>query len=91
MPCTPTQIELQDGTKVTAIVCTRTPRCKCGRKAYLLCDWKTPKEKSGTCDKAICDRCTTKPARDKDLCPAHAEQWKAHPRFNEKLTLPPSG
>lgn len=67
----------------TAIVCTGRERprkcCKCGGKATLLCDWKMPRRKSGTCDKPICDRCSTSPAPDKDLCPDHArafEEWK---------------
>jgi hypothetical protein len=65
----------------TAIVCSsgRRAKCKCGRSATLLCDWKTPKGKKMTCDKPICDRCTTKPAPDKDLCPTHAQayaEWK---------------
>ena len=62
-----------------AIVCGPTKRCKCGRKATLLCDWKVPTKKSGTCDAGICDRCTTSSAPDKDLCPKHArefEEWK---------------
>lgn len=68
----------------TAIVCgKRQPfdRCPCGRIASLLCDWKVETvRKSGTCDKPLCERCTTRPAPDKDLCPAHAaafETWKA--------------
>ena len=63
-----------------AIVCTSTRRCKCGRRATLLCDWKVKSERVDTCDKPICDRCTTSPAPDKDLCPAHARDyhaWKA--------------
>lgn len=65
-----------------AIVCTtgrRTlPRCACGRVAPLLCDWKL--EDGQTCDAALCARCSTTPAPDKDLCPRHAdafENWKA--------------
>lgn len=64
-------------------ICTRTrskPKCACGRPADLLCDWKVPSRKSGTCDKPICSRCTTAPAPEKDLCPEHAEafkRWKA--------------
>lgn len=68
----------------TAIVCgprQRTRKCReCGRPATLLCDWKVPRKKSGTCDKSICSRCTTSPAPDKDLCREHArayEEWKA--------------
>lgn len=68
---------------ITAIVCgtRRKPRCKCGQPAPLLCDWKVPGKKSGTCDAPICKRCATSPAPDKDLCPAHAEAfrvWKAN-------------
>lgn len=65
-----------------AIVCDgrRRQRCECGHPATLLCDWKVPGKRSGTCDKPICERCTTRPAPDKDLCRAHAaafEDWKA--------------
>lgn len=77
MTCT--RVILADGK--TAIVCTaRGRRCKCGRPATLLCDWKVPARKNGTCDKPICTKCTTSPAKDKDLCPDHAaafEAWKA--------------
>lgn len=66
----------------TAIVCSsrRRQRCKCGKPANLLCDWKVPAKKSGTCDVPLCSGCSTKPAPDKDLCPDHAEAfaaWKA--------------
>lgn len=73
----------------TAIVCgIRTRRrCACGRPAPLLCDWKVPAKKSGTCDRPICQRCATSPAPDKDLCPEHATAfvaWKAaHPKALE--------
>ena len=66
-----------------AIVCSsgKRLRCaKCGGKAILLCDWKVPSRKSGTCDKPICTACTVSPAPDKDLCPKHAlafEAWRA--------------
>lgn len=62
-----------------AIVCSsgRRKRCRCGRRATLLCDWKVPTRKSGTCDADICDRCTTAPAPDKDLCPDHAAEFAA--------------
>lgn len=76
MPCQ--HVKLPGGG--TAIVCgprQRVPKCKCGsgRGADLLCDWKTDEGK--TCDAKICEACATKPAEDKDLCPAHAEAWKA--------------
>lgn len=76
-------VKLPDGT--AAIVCTsgRRKRCACGKPGTLLCDWKMPERKSGTCDTPICARCTTSPAPDKDLCQKHArewEQWKADRR-----------
>lgn len=69
---------LPNGT--AAIVCGRgrRQRCKCGRPATLLCDWKVPSRRSGTCDAPICDRCTTSPAADKDLCPAHAAEFASN-------------
>lgn len=65
-----------------AIVCgtRRREKCKCGRPATLLCDWKVPTKSSGTCDAPICASCSTSPAPDKDLCRAHAAEfaeWKA--------------
>lgn len=53
-----------------AIVCSsrRVPRCACGRRAPLLCDWKVPSKKSGTCDAPLCNRCATAPAHEKHLC-----------------------
>ncbi len=67
----------------SAIVCSsgRRPKCSgCGRPARLLCDWKTPGVRTGTCDTPLCERCTHKPAPGKDLCPAHKaeyERWSA--------------
>jgi len=61
----------------TAIVCSQTRRCKCGHRATLLCDWKVPTKVSGTCDKPLCERCTASPAPGKDLCPKHAEEFRA--------------
>jgi hypothetical protein len=61
----------------SAIVCGATRRCGCGNRADLLCDWKVPAKKSGTCDKPLCARCTHKPRADKDLCPKHADEWKS--------------
>lgn len=75
MPCT--HVPLEGGGH--AIVCTKLKRCKCGRRATLLCDWKMPNKKSGTCDAPICDQCTTRPARNKDLCTKHAlayNEWR---------------
>lgn len=66
----------------TGFVCTsgRSRRCVgCGRRATLLCDWKVPARKSGTCDKPICLSCSTSPEPGKDLCPEHSgafQRWK---------------
>jgi hypothetical protein len=79
MTCTP--ISLPNGAR--AIVCgtRRRQRCKCGRPATLLCDWKLKQPATGrTCDKPLCESCATSPAPDKDLCPEHAlafGEWKA--------------
>lgn len=66
-----------------AIVCSSGSRRRCacgsGRRPLLLCDWKDPTRKSGTCDAAICSSCATSPAAGKDLCPDHAAAWAAHP------------
>lgn len=73
-------VELPDSSR--AIICgPRQPRlkCRCGKTATLLCDWKVPDAltKSGTCDKPLCPACTHVPAPGKDLCPEHAAAWKA--------------
>lgn len=73
MTCTPFQ--LPDGTR--GIVCGPTKRCRCGKPAPLACDWKVPTKKSGTCDAPICASSTTSPEPGKDLCTAHAIQWRA--------------
>ena len=74
------RVTLPNGTAAIACSSNRRQRCKCGRPATLLCDWKVPTRRSGTCDKPICSRCTTSPAPEKDLCATHAadfEQWRA--------------
>lgn len=70
------RVPLSDGT--AAIVCSgRLKRCGCNRPARLLCDWKVPSRRSGTCDRPLCARCTHAPAPGKDLCPEHARAWAA--------------
>lgn len=64
----------------SGFVCTRTQRCACGNRATLLCDWKVPGRRAGTCDAPLCPSCTSSPAPEKDLCPAHAADWAAHRR-----------
>lgn len=59
-----------------AIICSPSRRCACGRSAPLLCDWKVPTRRSGTCDAAICARCAVSPTTDKHLCPTHAQAFK---------------
>ena len=78
----------------TAILCGRQqPKMKCrscGQPADLLCDWKTPEGRYGTCDAPICTSCTTKPAPNKDLCPTHAaayERWSAE-KADREANLP---
>lgn len=73
MTCTP--VSMPGGG--TAIVCTSTRRCRCGNRATLLCDWKVPTKKSGTCDAPLCPKCTSSPAPEKDLCATHSAEWKA--------------
>jgi hypothetical protein len=63
-----------------AIVCSEPSRrrfCACGADAPLLCDWKVPAKKSGTCDRPICEACSTSPEPGKDLCPEHTSAWHA--------------
>lgn len=70
-----TVVTLPNGSR--ALVCgprRRMERCGCGAPAGLLCDWKVA---GGTCDAPICRTCTTSPAPDKDLCPEHAQTWRA--------------
>lgn len=71
MTCTP--VSLPGGG--TAIVCGPTQRCRCGKRATLLCDWKVPSKQSGTCDAPMCTNCTSSPAPEKDLCAKHATAW----------------
>jgi hypothetical protein len=62
------------------IVCSRgqrsTPCAYCGRPSSRLCDFPVTRNgKRGTCDAALCARCTSKIAGDGDLCRAHAPLW----------------
>lgn len=77
---------------VRAIVCSRgRPRScvGCGRPEQRACDWKlTEGRRAGkTCDRAICESCTTRPAPDKDLCPKHAALWATHPKNPRRAEL----
>lgn len=92
MPCQ--HVSLPGGG--SAIVCTsrRLQRCACGRPATLLCDWKVPERRSGTCDEAVCTRCATSPAPDKDLCAKHAtafESWRAERAAARTAAAPVDG
>lgn len=67
---------------LTAIVCTcrrASARCRCGRKATLLCDWKVASRKSGTCDAPLCPSCAALPDPElwpeKHLCADHLAAW----------------
>jgi hypothetical protein len=70
---------------VTALVCSakRIERCiGCGAPADRLCDWKMGRDR--TCDRPVCAKCSHQPAPDKDLCPAHASAWAAHPKNTQR-------
>lgn len=75
----------------SAIVCSsdRRPKCSgCGKPARLLCDWKVPGTRYGTCDAPVCENYSVKPAEGKDLCPTHAaayDQWCAERADREAL------
>jgi hypothetical protein len=65
-----------------AIVCSsrKRQRCACGKPATLLCDWKVPTRRIGTCDAPMCTGCSTEAAPGKDICPTHAPAlaaWRA--------------
>lgn len=47
----------------------------CGWISTRECDWRLDSGK--TCDAPLCDCCTTSPAPDKDICPAHVGPMKA--------------
>lgn len=87
-------VRLPDGTG--AIVCSgpRTRYCSCGRPADRLCDWKVPTLQSpgasGTCDKPVCTRCSAKPARNKDICPAHIPALREWQRAQAAAGGPPA-
>jgi hypothetical protein len=74
MVCTP--IQLPGGARGFACGPRQRRRfCACGAVAPLLCDWKVPAKKSGTCDKPICAAHASQPAPGKDLCPEHTAEW----------------
>jgi len=69
------------------IICTRgkgakrKPSCRCGFTATRLCDWKMGGGK--TCDRPLCPKCSHEPTEGKDLCPAHAAEWRARQAARE--------
>ena len=76
-------VNLGDG--ASAIVCggRKAPRCRCGMRAPLLCDWKISRNPDRTCDRPICTGHAFSPAPGKDLCPEHKrafDEWRASPR-----------
>ena len=60
----------------------RIRTCACGQIAARLCDWKLGPNQ--TCDALICDDCTTKPAKNKDLCKRHGRMWETHSANEQK-------
>lgn len=77
MPCSRIKVG-----EIQAIVCGRHKirTCvKCGQIATRECDWKVMRSgRKATCDAPICDDCTHQPAKNKDLCPKHSEEWGQH-------------
>jgi len=76
MPCIPARFP--DGS--SAIVCTRGRRPKpcvhCRQPSSRLCDFPVERNgKAGTCDAALCARCTWAISGDRDLCRAHVKEW----------------
>lgn len=76
MACRSMIVGHHEGKNVHAIVCGprgRRKRCACGNLADWQCDWIIGREKDlpKRCDTHVCTACTTKPARDKDLCRVH--------------------
>lgn len=74
MPCHFVKLE---GGGFAHVRMSKTPAKKCfvcGKPAGLLCDGPVASRRSGTCDRPLCDNCTTKtgPVQDADLCPEHA-------------------
>lgn len=80
MPCVP--FSTPDGARGFMCTTGRRKRCACGsgRPQSRLCDWKDPTKANGTCSAPLCTACTHVPAKDKDLCPTHAADWKARAR-----------
>lgn len=86
-------IKFSDGTE--GIICgmRHTKRfCACGRAADLLCDWKVPGRKSGTCDAGVCRNHAMQVAPNKHLCRLHQKAWddwqRRHPsEMPTQLTL----
>jgi hypothetical protein len=62
--------------------------CKCGRPGKFLCDWKVAERSSGTCDRAICERCTLEVAPLKHLCPEHQVAYQSWQRRHPGIVGP---
>lgn len=54
-------------------VCRRPRLCRCGNAYTSVCDWKMGDKR--ICFTALCDDCSTQPAKGKDLCEIHAKLW----------------
>lgn len=73
--------------KPMGIGCTRTMGGRavcdiagCSRAHTTLCDWKLKGAKAGqTCSARLCASHATNVGPERDLCPAHAAVWDAHP------------
>lgn len=72
-----------------AIVCglpKPKPCIYCGRPHTKLCDFPLEAQKKGkTCDRPMCDRCTTHIDPDTDYCGPHARIMKAREKEQFRL------
>lgn len=75
----------------SAIVCgtVRRERCRCGQRGTLLCDWKMPERRSGTCDAPMCAKCATSAGPNKDICPDHASAFHAWRERQQRIGKSP--
>jgi hypothetical protein len=61
--------------------------CSCGRPGTFVCDWKIAGNKSGMCDRLICDRCTLEVAPLKHLCVEHQKAFDAWKRRHPAVDI----
>ena len=60
----------------------------CSRPSSRLCDFPVKGKRGGTCDVAMCERCSTRIAGERDLCRDHASLWNTPRQEAERCALP---